>query len=146
MHPPMPKTREPRFINVRKLAALDLAFHRAWLILAEFAFAVALGCGLGLFVLVRAFGAGAAPSLLGAIVGALLLAVGFNYVPLLLYAIDIVRRQSARAEVAAELAERNVYARKYGVQQFLLVVPLAIPLLAIAQELRQRARLSKPGT
>lgn len=135
------QTREPRWINVRKLVALDLAFRGTWFILIEFAFAVALGVALGVFVLVRTLGVGA-PSLFGIIVGLLLLGVGLNYVPLLIYAIVIVRRKSARAEVAAELAQRNIYAHKYGVQQFLLVVPLAIPLLAIGQELRQRARRS----
>lgn len=139
-----PKASHTRFINVRKLVALDLAFRGAWFILIEFAFAVALGGALGAFVLVRALGTSPAPSGFGIIVGALLLAVGLNYVPLLLYAIAIVRRKSARAEVAAELAERNVYAHKYGVQQFLLVVPLAIPILAITQELRQRARHRQP--
>lgn len=129
----VPQARESRFINVRKLTALDLAFHPAWLILTEFAFAVTLGGALGIFVLVRA------ASAFGIVVGVVLLAVGLNYVPLLLYAIAIQRRQSARAEVAAELAQRNVYARKYGVQQALLLVPLAIVLLALSQEWRRRA-------
>lgn len=141
-----PQVSDTRFINVRKLVALDLAFRGAWFILIEFAFAVALGGALGVFVLVRSLSARPAPSGFGIVVGVYSLAIGLNYVPLLLYAIIIVRRKSARAEVAAELAERNVYAHKYGVQQFLLVVPLAIPILAIAQELRQHARQRQPAS
>lgn len=139
MNPQVPQPREQRFINVRKLAALDLALRGAPFILAEFAITVALGCGLGIFVLVRSLGASASPSVFGIVVGAWLLAIGLNYVPLLLYALAIARRESARSEVAAELAQRNIYAHKYGVQQFLLAVPLAMLILAVIQEARKRS-------
>lgn len=132
-------TREPRFINVRKLAAIDLVFRGTGFILIEFAFTVALAGALGTFMLVRSLGA-MPPSMLGIAAAVVAYGIGLNYVPLLLYAMDIVRRKSARAEVATELAQRNVYARKYGVQQFLLVVPLAMLILAAIQEASQRGR------
>ncbi len=48
-------------------------------------------------------------------------------------------RGSAKEEVAFELAHGNVYRRKYGVQQALILVPLAIPLLTLVQEGRKPA-------
>jgi hypothetical protein len=57
--------------------------------------------------------------------------IALNYVPLLLYAIGIVRRKSAQQKVAYELAHKDAYARKYTLQTtMLLLVPLVLPLLA----------------
>jgi hypothetical protein len=44
------------------------------------------------------------------------------------------RGARARKEVAEELAHTDLYMRRYGVQQALLPVPLAIPVLAVVQE------------
>lgn len=131
-----------RFINVRKLVAFDIALHGMPFILIEFSITVIGGAALGLFVLLRTIFASGAVSVLGLVVGAYVLAIAVNYAPPLLYALAIRSRARAREEVGAELedgAERGWYARRYGTQQFLLVLPLFIPLLAIAQELRKRA-------
>jgi hypothetical protein len=74
--------------------------------------------------------------------GLYLILTGFNYVPLLVYAASIVRAGSAKREVADELSRDRHYVRKYSTQQFLVFVPLAVVLLAAAQEL---ARPPRPG-
>jgi len=58
-------------------------------------------------------------------------------VPLFAYAIAVSRRKSAREEVAEELAHANLYLRRCGVQQALLPVPLAIPILVVVQEVEK---------
>jgi hypothetical protein len=73
------------------------------------------------------------------IIGLVLSWIALNYVPLLLYAISFVKHKNAELEVAAELAHKERYARKYTMQSLLLVVPLAVPILAIIQEWQKRS-------
>ena len=61
--------------------------------------------------------------------------------PLLLYAISISRGKSEEREVALELEYKDSYARKYGFQSLLLVLPSVVPLLTIFQEVRKCSRL-----
>ncbi len=124
------------FINVRKLAALDIVFHGPRLILAEFALGMVVCTILGLWSFFSPI-----HSTFMIIIGCFFLWVALNYVPLLLYAISIVRRQSAHQEVAFELAHKDIYARKYTLQTaMLLLVPLVLPLLAVYQEMHHRSR------
>jgi hypothetical protein len=127
------------FINVRKLAALDLALHGARFVLIEFGLAVVWLGALGLTLIVRGTAAGypAPPWML--VVGGYLTLIGLNYVPLLLYAAVIAYRGSARTEAAHELANKGHYSRKYGLQQLFLLLPLVIPMLAIWQVARRHA-------
>lgn len=127
-----------RPITVRKLVALDIVFHGYPFCLIEFACAIALGTVLGLWISHFAVSDGRAVSPLLLVLGAYSLCGAINYVPLLLYGITIVRHNSARDEVAAELAERGKYAWKYGLSQLWLFVPLVIPVQAVAQEIRAR--------
>ena len=124
-----------RFINVRKLAAIDIVYRGPRTILLEFGFGVfflgVLGFAFLVFVHQRTTETTA--------IGAYLLLLGLNYIPLLAYSVSIAMRGSAKAEVAFELAHGNVYRRKYGVQQALILVPLAIPLLTLVQEARKPA-------
>ena len=128
-------------INIRKLAALDIVFHGPKFILIEFALGV-LGCAaLGLFSMY--FGLFHSPnhSLFAVVMGCFLLGIALNYVPLLLYAISIVKQKSAKQEVAYELEHRDKYAGKYLGQSTLLLIPLAVPALAFYQELQKRTHL-----
>jgi hypothetical protein len=127
-------------INIRKLAALDIAFHGPKFILIEFALGV-FGCAaLGLFSLYFGFFHEPNYSLFAIIMGCFLLWVALNYVPLLIYAISIVRHNSALQEVAFELAHKDKYAGKYMFQSLTLLIPLAIPALTISQELQKRSQ------
>ena len=132
------KNRE-RIINVRKLAALDIALHGAPLILVEFGAAIAIGAALGVWLTSTAIPVSQGAALFRLVLGAYFLCVAINYVPLLLYGIAVVRRGSARQETAAELAEKDGRsARRYGTQSLLLILPLVIPALALAQEMLGR--------
>ena len=124
-------------INIRKLAALDIAFHGPKFILVEFALGV-FGCAaFGLFSLYFGLFHGSNHSLFAAFLGCFLLWIALNYVPLLIYAISIVRHDSAQQEVAYELEHKDIYAKKYTLQSTLLLVPLVVPILAIHQELQK---------
>ena len=127
-------------IDVRKLAAIDLHFLGPKVILTEFALGVLGPVVLGLLTL-----RGAArhswpwgPTLFGAH----LLSLGVNYIPLLLHVLDLVRSGSTVREIGDELSERSTAFRKYRRQSLLLLVPLVVPIAAIAQEREMRtARL-----
>jgi len=130
-----------KVINVRKLAALDIAFHGPKFILIEFGLGV-FGCAaLGLFSIYFGLLHGPNPSLFTTILGCFLLGVAFNYVPLLLYAMSIVRHKSVHQEVEFELEHKDKYAGKYTLQSALLLVPLAMLILAVYQELQKRGKL-----
>jgi hypothetical protein len=127
-------------INIRKLAALDIAFHGPKFILIEFALGV-IGCAaLGLFSMYFGLFHGSNHSLFAVIIGSILLWIALNYVPLLIYAISIVRHKSAHQEVAYELEHRDQYAGKYMLQSTLLLMPLAVPALAVYQEMQKRSQ------
>jgi uncharacterized membrane protein len=122
----------PSFMNVRKLAALDIVFHGPKLILVEFAIGVLLPLAIGILFLSRGH------SRLVFIFGLYMLALGMNYLPLLLHAISIARSGDAAAEVSHELSKGRQSARKYQVQSLLLLIPFAVPVLALIQ-LRDRS-------
>ena len=115
-------------INIRKLAALDIAFLGPRFILAEFGLAVFLCPALGLFTLLRSH------SVWQVILAVYLFSLGANYVPLLAYAIAIVCCRTAQQEVAVEAADRARHFRRYRGQSLLLLIPFAVPALAIIQE------------
>lgn len=129
-----------KWIDVRKLAALDIVFHGARLILAEFAFTV-IFCGFFGVLSLIGFVHNPDHPLFTLIIGLALTWIALNLLPLLLYAISIVGHHSAQQEVAFELEHRSVYAGKYSVQSLLLLVPLVIPILAIRQEYQRRSRI-----
>ena len=127
-------------VDFRKLAAVDIAFLGPRLILAEFSVGVFGSLALGVFTLVRT------RSVAGIALGCYLLCVGINYVPLLLYAISLVRLDSARYEIAEEATEENQMFRKYRRQSLLLLVPLAVPILALARELHRNTSTEVPSS
>ena len=77
-------------LHIRRLAAIDLAFLGPRIILPEFALGVVGPTVLGIWTLLRSQSAGSV------LFGAYLIALGINYVPLLLDPIDIVRRGGRR--------------------------------------------------
>ena len=103
-----------------------LVFLGPRIILAEFSLGVFGSFALGVLTLLRSH------SLRGIALGSYLLFIGINYVSLLLYAISLVRHNSAKDEIADELTEKRRMFRKYRRQSLLLLVPLAVPILALA--------------
>ncbi len=126
------------FINIRKLAALDIVLHGPTFILIEFGLGVFF-CGVfGLISLFVFFRTPTHP-LFSGLIGLVLAWIALNYVPLLLHAISLARRNSAEQEIAFELLHKDKYARKYTIQSLLLILPLFVPVLAIYQELQKRS-------
>lgn len=123
-------------LDVRRLAALDMAIHGPRLILIEFAAGV-VGCAV-LGALAFAHGIQLLPRGMAwqLVLGVVLLGMATNYVPLLLHAIDIASHSDPRVEAAYELARPEV-ARQYTARQLLLVVPLAVAVLALVQGWRR---------
>ena len=123
------------WLNVRKLAALDMALHGRRFIVIEFAAGVG-GCaligGLSLAAGIRLLSHGITWQL---ILGIGLLWVALNYVPLLLNAVDLGSRNTARQEAALELASPRLV-RRYGLLQLWILVPFAIPTFAVLQRKR----------
>jgi len=74
------------------------------------------------------------------ILGSFFLVVSLNYIPLLLYSINIVKHKSAQQEVAYELEHKDSYAGKYTLQSIiLLLMPLGMLLLAVYQNVSKRS-------
>jgi len=131
--------RRETFINIRKLAALDIVFHGSRLILIEFIAGVFIAGAFGAFSLFAFFRNPSHP-FAQLLVGCVLSWIAINYVPLLLYTISIIRGKSAEREVAFELEHKDYYARKYTTQSLLLVLPLVVPVLAVMQEISERVQ------
>lgn len=122
------QSKEGRLISIRKLVAADIALHGYRFILVEFAVGAPAMIAFGLWLI-----------LTNALffIGLYICLVGINYIVLLLYAIAIYRKHSALREVSKDIAHDQQYLRKYGSQQFLILVPFAIIIIAFVQELRR---------
>ncbi len=128
-------TKSEIFINVRKVAALDIVLHGPTFILAEFAVGVFVIAGVSIFMFFNS-----TQIWFGLAQSCFFLWLALNYVPLLLYAISIVKHRSAHQEVAYELEHKERYMLKYTLQATLfLFIPLAMPALAVYQEWQKRA-------
>jgi hypothetical protein len=114
-------------INLRKLAAIDILFLGSRIIIGEFAGGVLLCAGMGVFVLLRSHSFGAKAF------GIYLIALGINYIPMLIYALSITKAQSALAEISDELDDKRRAMAKYRRQSLLLLVPVLVPILALKQ-------------
>lgn len=128
-------------LNVRKLAAIDLRFLGAKIILAEFGVGVVGSAAVGAATLRAGIERFHSPAMV--IFGVYLLLLGVNYVPLLLHAISMVRDGSAHREIAGELGDQRAAMRKYRRQSLFLLLPLIVPIAAIVQEI-QRSRTALP--
>ena len=116
-----------RFINFRKLVALDILLHGRLFIVVEFGLGTAFLFVLGFQQVVVGLGG----LYLSLAVGLYLVFTGVNYVPLLAYAIVISKNNSAEEEAESEVQNKSEYNR----QQFLVFVPVLVSLLAVKQEL-----------
>jgi hypothetical protein len=129
-----------RLIEVRKLAAVDMWWLGTRVVVAEYALGVVLPLALGLVSV--GVGLGHEPDLTQwqVVLGIWLVTIAANYVPLFLYALALARTGTVQEEGQPELK----HARRYGIQQVIILVPLLVVTLAITQEHRRRkARQSK---
>jgi hypothetical protein len=121
-------------IDLRKLAAIDIAFLGRKVIVVEFAAGVVLSTALGLFVLVRGH------SFWQIMLGVYFLCLGINYAPMFAYSMAIPTQDRARQEVADELADRARAMSKYRLQSMLLLVPLLVPILTFVARQRGNSK------
>jgi hypothetical protein len=117
----------------RKLAAIDITFLGYRFVFGEYLCGVGLSMALGVLTLVKSH------SVLQASLGAYLICLGINYVPMLAYTVSIGSRQNARAELGEELHRQGEAMAKFRKLSLLLLVPLFIPIVALA---RRRIRLA----
>jgi hypothetical protein len=127
-----------RLISVRKLASLDLALHGSMRIRVEFAVGMLLTGFLGLWLLYRGLLPGPNHSLETTIWGCVLLGIGLNYLPLLIYSFKSSQPTGASNEVASGLAQTDAFRRMYTLQSAIFIlVPFALLILAIVQAARR---------
>jgi len=119
-----------RVIRIRKLAAVDMLWLGGRVVVAEYALGVVLPLGLGLLSLRMGLSQPGGPvnRLVG--FGLWLAGIAANYVPLLLYAVAIARAGTVEQEGRPEMTD----ARRYGVQQAMILVPLLVVAVALLQE------------
>jgi hypothetical protein len=114
-------------LSPRKLAAIDIAFLGARLIIAEYAIGVLLFVALEALTLLRG------GSHWQVAVGVYLILLGINYVPMLVYAVAISKGGSAHAEIHDELTDKRRAMTRYRRQSAFLLVPLVVPITALRQ-------------
>lgn len=119
-------------LNVGRLVELDLAFLGPRVIVAEFGIGVAGCLLLGFLSLASAVRNELSLWSWPVLLGLELVAIGINYVPLLLEALR--RRADEIAIEATKAAIRNDpgEARSYGIRQAWILVPAAVVLCALA--------------
>lgn len=111
-----------RMPNLRQVAAADMALHGARLAIAEFAIGVLLPAVLGPLSLLRG------RSRWQAALGAYLILLALNYLPLLLFAVRLRTQQRAEVEVA-DLLDDHVALVRLSKQSLLLVIPI-LPVIS----------------
>jgi hypothetical protein len=121
-------------IEVRKLAALDMALLGTRLVLAEYALGVVLPAALGTLFLGLGLARHAQLYHWLVLGGIWLLTIAANYVPLFLYALVLARADTVQEE--AQAARPHI--RRYVLQQALILVPLSVLALSVAQEQGRR--------
>ena len=121
-------------IEVRKLAALDMAWLGTRLVLAEYALGVVLPAALGTLFLGLGLARHAELYHWLVLGGIWLLTIAANYVPLFLYAVVLARAGTVQEE--AQAARPHI--RRYVLQQALILVPLSVLALSVAQEQGRR--------
>jgi hypothetical protein len=122
-----------QLINVRKLAAVDMAWLGSRVIVAEYALGVLLPLALGILSVGRGLGE-PEPVNRQVVFGIWLVTIAANYVPLFLYALAIACAGTVQVEGQPELKR----ARRYGIQQVMILVPLFVVGLALIQERGRR--------
>src|SRR5262249_1023376 len=120
-----------RLIQIRKLAAVDMAWLGARLIVVEYLAGVVLPLALGVFTL-RSTWLSSHRFTWQTLLGIWLVTIAANYIPLFIYAVSLMRSGTVDSEGKPEIKN----ARRYGCQQVMILVPFLVVAVAIIQELR----------
>jgi hypothetical protein len=119
-------------IEVRKLVAVDMAAIGTRLIVSEYALGIVLPFIFGSLSLALNL-VGSHPSLWQMALGAWLVGISANYVPLFLHAVSLMRTGTVQQVGGPELAHIS----RYTVQQAIILVPFFVVLLTLIQEARR---------
>jgi hypothetical protein len=119
-------------VNVRRLAAVDLSGLGPKIVIPEFALGVIGASALGVLTVLRSGSPGATAF------GVALIGVGVNYIPLLIHAVDLVRRSAVEATIADEGSDRRALYARYRKQSLWLLLPFVVGLAALSQVTRRR--------
>lgn len=123
------------FINVRKMAALDIVFHSTKVIIIEFLVAMGISGAISAFLLVFATN----HTTWSTILGIYFLGITTNYIVLLCFALIIRSRERAAREVEDEMHDISNEGCRYTLQSILLIlVPFALAFLALYQVITRR--------
>jgi hypothetical protein len=123
--------------NLRKLAAIDTVFLGYKLVLAEYVCGVVLSIALGIFTLSRS------ATVWGILLGAYLVSIGINYIPMLVFTLWIGNKERAKAELGDELARTPQAMARYRRTSLLLLVPLMVAVIAAAEVCSSRSKIGK---
>ena len=124
-------------IQIRKLAAVDMAWLGSRVIVVEYLAGIVLPLALGVLTL-RSTLSSFTLFTWQTLLGIWLVTIAANYIPLFLYAVSIIRRGTVEAEGKPEIKN----ARRYGLQQVMILVPFLVVVVALIQEVRTK-RLSE---
>lgn len=119
-------------INVRELAAIEMLWLGSSFVLIEYVLGILLPLAIGAMFL-GASAAGVDSSLLTFIAGLWLVCIAINYVPLLIYALQIAQSGTAAYEGQLE----SGHAKRFTIQQAIILVPFLVVIAAVMQELRR---------
>jgi hypothetical protein len=108
--------------------ALDINLHGPRFIIVEFGVGTPAIITVGLLLML-----GSSAFLLGLYI----LLTGIDYLPLLAYAIVLIRNHTAEKEFSYGLSQDKHYNRKYSIQQLMIFLPAVILLIAVIQELKK---------
>jgi hypothetical protein len=120
--------------NLRRLAAIDTVFLGYKVVVAEYVCGVALSIALGIFALIRSHTAW------GISLGAYLVCIGINYIPMLAFTLSIGNRERAKSELGDELARTPQAMARYRRVSLLLLVPFMVAVIAIGKNRSKRSR------
>ena len=121
-------------IDIRKLAAVDMVWLGTRIVLAEYGAGIVLPLILGLWSVRQGLAQSPGQTTWSELMGLGLIGIAMNYVPLFLYACAIAKAGRVEQEGRPELAR----ASRYGLQQAIILVPLLVVVVALAQERHRR--------
>jgi hypothetical protein len=121
-------------IDPRKLAAIHIASLGPACAIGNFAGSTLLCLSLGALILWRA------DSIQLITFGLYFFSLSINYMVLLLIGLEINHRESARAEIDDELKKRHGAMTEYRKQSIYLLIPFALPIVAVRRHYRSRPR------
>ena len=120
-------------INIRKLAAIDMLWLGTRVIVTEYALGIVLPLILGLLS-IRSGLFAPVHSTWQTVMGVWLVSIAANYIPLFIYAVLIARGGTVKEEGHPELMR----AKRYGLQQVIILIPFLVVIVALLQEAQYR--------